>query len=183
MYIYIGLMDTEKMTTLHIYDSNGDLVEDHYDSIVGPKTKYTYDSVGNLKAYYRNNPDDTVFRKGGGFKYDDKGNVIEYDYYYPSGLLQGKRLDMYSNEGKIVKSDMYWDNNSTTSSGGVKHKGSGLYDGYGNLVVWTDYKPDGSIKEKTVNKTTYDKHGNMTKQVVFKNDKPSEHTEFEIVYY
>ena len=173
--------DSNTMTyhTINKYDENGNNVEEdtYMNGEKGSymRTMFKYNSNGDFLEYNIMGVGDTsnVIE---GCKYDDKGNMLEWDGYNDDGKIDGKRVNKYNDNGIITETIMYW-----TDS--LRLTGNGKYDEHGNMLGWVEYNSDGSIKVKSEYKNEYDKTGNKIKEIEVANGRPSTYTEYEIVYY
>jgi hypothetical protein len=130
---------------------------------------YKYDSKGNLIEENHYNPDGLTFMVKR--EYDDKGNEVETNRYNPDGSLGGKWTHKYDSKGNLIE-----DNS-------VHFKSSFKYDDKGNKIESNSYNSDGNLDSKNTYKYTFDKVGNWTQQIKFKNYKPTYIIEREIEYY
>ena len=112
------------------------------------------------------------------FKYDDDGNRIEGTIYDEEGELAAKLKNKYDDDGNMIEEKQY------DKEGELTYKWEYEYDDDGNPIEekHTDYLSD--TKEKTTYEyEEYDKKGNWTKRIWYRDDKPYRIEEREIEYY
>jgi replication-associated recombination protein RarA len=88
------------------------------------------------------------------FKYDEKGNMIEGDFYMT-----------YMSNSSLIEKSIY------------------KYNDKGNEIERNHYKSDSSLGDNDTYKYDYDKTGNWLKKTEFKNNVPQTIIVHEIVYY
>lgn len=185
---------------IYQYDDKGSTTqEDRYDAdgTLTHKTafSYTYDSKGKVTERIRTADGRSYTYTS---KYDDKGNIIEWD-------ADGKPESAYKYDGngKVIEVAYYkadggadWRYTYTYDSNGNKYEEtwyqSGTkfvmkylwkYDDKGNVVgcVWVDSK--NKSRKQFQWSYEYDKHGNWTKQIEYRKDKPVFVTERQLAYF
>lgn len=108
--------------------------------------------------------------------FNDKGNMIEENWYNSDGGIDWKSIHKYDDKGNMIENNWY----NSNSSFDWKHIYK--YDGKGNMVEKNEYKSDGIINNKyTYNE--YDKFDNWVKRIDYKNEIPQFIVEREIEYY
>lgn len=167
---------------IYKYDENGNVIENScYDADGGLDYKYTYT-----------------------YKFDDEGNMIVKNRYNEKGVMDFKYKHDYDNAGnEIVTSSYnadggldYTDTNSYDNAGNktvvchYNYKDSlvyidtNYYDAKHNLIESKRFNKSGSLKD---NKHSYefefDKKGNWTRKIVFKDNLPTIFHERIIDYY
>lgn len=139
---------------------------------------YTYDGYGNEIEIYQSNSEGEIGKET--HKYDDKGNPIELNRYYPVDSLEATWRYTYkyddndniieettytngSSEGRLV-TYTYDDKDNLTevsvyTTVGILHwKNTYKYDDKGNETEMNSYSYDGSLSWKEISK--YDDNGN-----------------------
>jgi YD repeat-containing protein len=163
------------------FNDDGNIVEGNSYNKEGEltsKSKFKYDDDGNLI-------EETIYDKEGEltykweYEYDDDGNLIESNRYNKEGELNFKLKFKYD-DGNLIEEKQY------NEEGELTDKWEFKYDDDGNQikVKHTDYSSD--TKETTTSTykyEEYDKKGNWTKRVLYRDDKPYQIQEREIEYY
>ena len=106
--------------------------------------------------------------------YDEKGNIIEENYYDSDGNLSSKDTYEYDEKGNNIEKNNY------DSDGSLNSKTTYKYDEKGNMI---EYNTDGRFGEKYTYKYEYDKNNNWIQQVTYEDNKPIQITERIIEYY
>ena len=173
---------SSKTTTYHNKDGSSSVMYYEYDAMGNIKkecnrneyginiasTEYEYDSWRRVtKITYNGSSSSDSWWKT--YKYDDKGNVIEWESYYSSGRNKynyGSYSLEYDENDRLIK---------RKSDG--KYGGSGWeeyeYDDSGNLIKETAYELNSSIK--SMHKYEYDKSGNMIKALYYEKESKLEY--------
>ncbi len=76
------------------------------------------------------------------FKYDEKGNLIEQNWYNPDNSLQGKWLFKYDKKGLKTEEVEY------KSDGSISSKYIFIYDNNGYLIEHKSYVSNGELAHK-----------------------------------
>lgn len=182
--------DTGKQIEKNWYDSDGDLES---------KTKFLYDEKGNLieTDFYES---DGSFDGKIMYTYDEKGNEIERKDYMSGGSLYSKVKSIYDDNGNKIKSSQYqsdgsldvhekyvYDKNGNRievswSGQNLNGKMKIAYDDKGNPIEWSNHDSEGNSEEGKYT-YQYDKKGNWTKMVIYKNGVYENIIEREYTYY
>ena len=113
-------------------------------------------------------------------KYDANGNLTEvkfHTYITDTDVKDYTANTKYDTEGRWIE------NSQINEKGKLVTRTSATYDAMGNQVSYTEYTPDGKIKEKNTNTFEYDKTGNWIKQSYFTNGKLVSVTVREFMYF
>ena len=124
------------------------------------KVVYAYDKQGRLQDYetYSSVVDKTLSQpQKSSYKYDEKGNVVEFVYYQSDGTLGGRFLYKYDAKGNKLEEIIYSWNGTRIG------KLLNTYDEAGNHLTQTSYNEDDSISWKSVN--TYNARGHKIEWV------------------
>ena len=110
------------------------------------------------------------------YRFNQKGDVIEWARYNSDGSLEWKNLYKYDSQGNQIEEAEY------NSDGSLMSKWLYKYDSQGNLIEETSYDSDGSLDWKYISK--YDSQGNLIELAEYKGEimKPTEIDVREIVY-
>lgn len=111
------------------------------------------------------------------YKYDDKGNKIEENWYNPDCSFNDKSTYKYDDKGNEIE----W--NSYNADGSLDNKYTYQYDDMGNQIEWNRYKADGILYSKGTYEYEFDNIVNWIKKAEFNNDMPYEITERELTYF
>ncbi len=137
--------------------------------------KYKYDDKGNLiewGIYYLNKLKDLF-----NYKYDSIGNLIEENTYTSNDILQRKRIFNYDNSANLIEEDWY-----TGSSNTITLKILYKYDDNGNEIEQTYYSSNGKIS-KCIFMYEFDNTGNWIKQTQYLDNVANNIRIHQIVYY
>ena len=190
--------------TNFLYDDNGKQIEENSydaDGVLEGKKKLLYDEKGKLTEINTYAADSSLAEKVT-FVYDEKGNQIERNRYMPDGSLNWREKYAYNEKGYIVekivsvledvflqKSKFTYDKSgnrievSISEQDGLKKaNGKIAYDDEGNPVEWSSLDSEGNTKEGKFT-YQYDKKGNWTQMVIYKNGIPKNIVEREYTYY
>jgi len=140
---------------IYTYDDNDNNIEVFQSTSEGENGKviYNYDDKGNLieeNSYY---PDDSLkasYKYTN--KYDNNDNLIEQNTYLSNGSLSWREIYTYDKNGKLIE------NNKYQSNGSFDNKDTFKYDNNGYLIEITRYLPDSSLYYK--DRYIYDEKGN-----------------------
>ena len=126
-----------------------------------------YDEEGELTSKWK-------------FEYDDDGNQIEETQYKEEGELAARWKYKYDDDGNLVEETWYYE------EGELPDKYEYKYDDDGNDI---EMKLTYYIRDKkttvifTYEYEEYDKKGNWTKKIIYRDDEPYEIEERDIEYY
>ena len=135
------------------------------------KETYKYDDKGNLIEWYYYELHDGLAAT---YKYDAKGNLIEEISYSHAGV--GNTTYKYDAKGNKIEENSYF-------IGLLDRKYTMKYDAKGNLIEGNSYEADGSLDYKYTFKYEFDEKGNWIKRITFKNQIPESIEEREFEYY
>ena len=115
------------------------------------------------------------------YKYDDKDNLIEVNWFNPDGSLNSKYTYKYDDKGNKIEQNSFKPNIS------LSFKLTYKYDDKGNEIEINSFNSDGNLDDKYTYKYTYDQQGNWIQKIsyVVENgvEKPSQIVERTIEYY
>ena len=131
-----------------------------YEQVLDMKRIYRYDDKGNQIEYAWYGADGKLMSKSL-FKYDDKGNQIERAWYGADGKLKNKTLYKYKYDGKGNKIEWAW-----YADGNLERKFLFQYDGKGNQIEKAWYGADGKLQGKFLSK--YDDKGKKIEETRYK---------------
>lgn len=173
----------------YTYDKNGNLIEKSaYDANgdLKGRAKYTYDENGNMIESSLYGSEGSEKAK---YSYDKKGNKVEGNYYNLDGKFSGKSKTAYDKKGNIIENSYYYGEE-------LSYKTTFSYDKKGNMTAEEtqysyneelDYQPynyrryvydeKGHIIEYSIKiegreegKLSYDKKGNLIKEIISGSD-------------
>lgn len=174
-----GAKDTLMQTTVNTYNGNGTKTQSDIFPPAGKaplKVVYKYDKDGNMLNGRYIVKNDTLPAQHT-FAYDNRGNVVEEDWYNQMENLQTQTMNMYDAKGNKTSTTEQWFNDT------AHKKAICQYDEHGNVIQGDEYNAEGTIIAKGTFKIEYDKVGNRTRQVEYKNGKPVSIVEYKMVYY
>ena len=124
----------------------------------------TYDENGNDGRLGLGENSEVGSRAGGSVKYDDKGRVIERDFYDQNNELAGKILFTYGDGGHITEVSQ------EDGKGRLQQRHTSTFDDKGNRTNLSTF--DGDNKETRKLTWTFDAKGNQTEwtESLLKND-------------
>jgi hypothetical protein len=159
------------------YDNKNNILEEiEYDSLsrADYKEKYTnhYDNFGNL---IEQTSQDNYRTTKNTYKYDEKGNWINYECKSSDGIYAFQETANYDENGNIIEMKTYDGNGNITNRSVYK------YDKYGNEIEITSYDSNGQPQQQ-VFKYEYDSKDNWTKRIEFKSGKAIEIIQKRIQY-
>lgn len=172
------------------------------DGKISVKEKFKRNDKGYLIEWFRDWPVDSLDEKGA-LKYDSEGNRMEVIYYSSDGSISSRQSFNYDNAGNAVSSTSYH------SDGAIKWKQESTYDKNNNWISSNRYDAEGELIRKQVGKNNehgnwvggsthiiegdkkikysatyqYDKQGNWTEFVIYKDGNPSVMILREFTYY
>ncbi|MCG8794595.1 hypothetical protein [Tenacibaculum finnmarkense] len=195
----------ERLKSIQIkYSNKGNKIEtNHYNSYGSLSSKhiYKYGNKGNKieKSYY--NSDGSLSSKHI-YKYDNKGNKIEMSYYHSDGILKSKSIYKYDNKGNEIEMRYYvsddlgfksiskYDNKGNEvemryydSGGNFDEEYYSKYDNKGNKIEMSSSNAFGKKSKYIYKYDNFDKKGNWTKKITFKNEIPDDILEREFEYF
>ena len=108
--------------------------------------------VGSLHPLYGDVESVDLIRYGTkySFKFNQRGDVVEYVEYNVDGSLREKTLYKYDSQGNQIEESMYY------SDGSLSYKHLYKYDSQGNKIEYASYDSDGSLKREEGYKDKYD---------------------------
>ncbi len=94
--------------------------------------------------------------------YDEKGNLIEHDFYTSRGAVERKYLYQYDEKGNLINHSSYdiWKD--------LRFQKLSEYDQYGNVIFAKEYNE--KTKEYDKIEYEYDKDGNLLKEIRYNPD-------------
>ncbi|WP_120488692.1 hypothetical protein [Bergeyella cardium] len=125
------------------------------------KYTYKYDEKGNkIEGNYFNKDGSLCWKYT--YKYDEKGNQIEENWFNPDGSLDKKYTYKYDEKGNQVEE------NNFNKDGSLEDKFTYKYDEKGNQIETNWFNEDGSLERKFTYK--YDEKGNLIETNWFNED-------------
>ncbi len=162
------------------YDKNGCKIEETIlnknDSILNGKNTYKYDDKGNQIEFKFFNPYG-IQDNSTISKYDEMGNQIETEMVDSDGRLLLRIVSEYDSLGNQIETDML------EPDGRLRSKAISTYDEMNYKNAYVEYNSDGKIGFEMANEYRYDKNKNWIHQIVYFNKKPITYIEREIEYY
>ena len=108
------------------------------------KSTFKYNVKGNMIEWNQYNANGSLSSKS---KYDEKGNMIESISYNANGSLFSKQTYKYDEKGNMIE-DISYD----ADDGSLWSKKTYKYDEKGNEIEYNDYNADGSLSSNETNK-------------------------------
>lgn len=145
---------------------------------------YYYDSKGNIISGYHYNSDKTMDKFF--FKYDSKGKITKYLYYFPRGDMAWRQIYKYDNKGNKIIEEFYAHDESINSKSNYTYNKKNklikriIHSSEGKVLSNTDYVYDGN---NIVLETTYNNDGTLFSKFTYKYDKSGNIIEKEMYSY
>ena len=148
--------------------------KDKHKDVILNKTTWRYDEKGNMveEEYYEG---DSTITKETTYKYDDNGNKIVQNK--SEGNMSLKSTYKYNSLGIPVEEIQF------DANGVFAVKIIYAYDEKGNEIEESYYDKDNSLQNHTVFQISYDKNGNWVRKLELDNDRPTILFVREIAYY
>ncbi len=145
-------MGTEFRKNSSMYNEKGNIIEETYyeDGILEAKTTYKYDKKGNKIEFNQYDSDGSLVFKTT-YKHDEKGNEKEKNDWNSDGSLDVKYIYKYNEKGNKIE-ECYDEDGVLLETSTFK------YDEGGNETEHIEYDSKGSLLRKETCK--YDKKGN-----------------------
>ena len=196
-------------TNVYKYDKRGNIISTKLYDAFGSlflKTSSSYDSRDNeteevnyTQVVEKDKHKDVVLNRTT-WLYDEKGNMVEEQYFDGDSSVTRKTVNKYDNGNKIeqkksesgttLKTTYKYDARGNVieeiqydADGNIAARITSGYDDKGNEAEELYYDKDNNLQTHTVFKITYDKNGNWTRREQLDNDKTIMVTVREIAYY
>ena len=156
-----GLLESKSISK---YDSSGKLIEESgcgSDGIFNKKTSYEYDLNGNNTGIFWYDSTGRL-RSNDIYQYDSTGNKTEWSWYI-SDKLYIQVTSKYDSLGKIIEGL-----HSHPVQESSNYKIFYTYNSDGNIVEKSEYRLDGTVREKNI--TKYDSVGNKIEMSEYNSD-------------